>query len=316
MKKLYIIGNGFDCYAHGLKTKYSDFRDFIINKYNINESKINDSSFPPDCRSKPTKDHWDYEYSVISIVRLLDTCEGEFWSDIEKTIGKEDFYEELWENEMMSAVTFIEDHPGLPLVYGQMAYSLANTVPLLRELFEEWVAESLNGISYHTISPRKEFLDILDTNCAKQNIYIVFNYTYTLEEVYGIPKESVYHIHGSAGEDTKKVIFGHSNNQILELESGEFDAAINIIRSSLLKDTDRVIEENLSLFSKLYDVSEVYSYGFSFSEVDMPYVHEITKQLVPSNVTWFFNSFAWQNNKPIVERIRALGYRVDQEKRW
>ena len=31
MDKLYIIGNGFDC-AHGLPTKYSDFRKYVVSQ--------------------------------------------------------------------------------------------------------------------------------------------------------------------------------------------------------------------------------------------------------------------------------------------
>ena len=40
MTKLFIIGNGFDL-AHGMKTRYSDFRDYLIDEYDVDENLIN-----------------------------------------------------------------------------------------------------------------------------------------------------------------------------------------------------------------------------------------------------------------------------------
>lgn len=38
MSKLFVIGNGFDCYLHGLPTKYSDFRKYLLNRFPDAES--------------------------------------------------------------------------------------------------------------------------------------------------------------------------------------------------------------------------------------------------------------------------------------
>lgn len=32
-KKLFIIGNGFDCYGHNMPTQYIDFKNFLLRKY-------------------------------------------------------------------------------------------------------------------------------------------------------------------------------------------------------------------------------------------------------------------------------------------
>jgi hypothetical protein len=29
MKKLFIIGNGFDCYGYAMKTQYADFKEYL-----------------------------------------------------------------------------------------------------------------------------------------------------------------------------------------------------------------------------------------------------------------------------------------------
>lgn len=44
MSSLFIFGNGFDI-AHSLSTKYSDFRKYLIEKYNINYDYNKQSSF-------------------------------------------------------------------------------------------------------------------------------------------------------------------------------------------------------------------------------------------------------------------------------
>ena len=42
MTNLFIIGNGFDI-SHGMKTKYSDFRNYLIKKYSIKQADLESS---------------------------------------------------------------------------------------------------------------------------------------------------------------------------------------------------------------------------------------------------------------------------------
>lgn len=51
------------------------------------------------------------------------------------------------------------------------------------------------------------------------------------------------------------------------------------------KDTEHAMERHSVFFSKLSDVKEIYSYGFSFSEVDMVYIDRISRIVDPSKVT-------------------------------
>lgn len=37
--RLFLIGNGFDRF-HGMNTEYSDFRNYMINKYEINPNEL------------------------------------------------------------------------------------------------------------------------------------------------------------------------------------------------------------------------------------------------------------------------------------
>lgn len=71
--KLFVIGNGFDCYLHDLPTRYSGFRNYLIN--NFPKAKefyfIPESTFMPDGESK-----YDIDEVVGYIVNVIDCCNG------------------------------------------------------------------------------------------------------------------------------------------------------------------------------------------------------------------------------------------------
>lgn len=50
----------------------------------------------------------------------------------------------------------------------------------------------------------------------QKDIYINFNYTHTLEEIYGIPSEQILHIHGEVGKDNLKLFYKEIKIRLLE----------------------------------------------------------------------------------------------------
>ena len=68
IETLFIIGNGFDCYCHKMKTKYSDFREHVLQLYP--ESK--EYTGVPEMTL--TLDHHDYAYddAYVESERSLD----------------------------------------------------------------------------------------------------------------------------------------------------------------------------------------------------------------------------------------------------
>ena len=55
-----------------------------------------------------------------------------------------------------------------------------------------------------------------------------------------------------------------------------------------------------------YNVEKVYIYGFSFSEIDLPYLSEIIKN-TPNNIIWEI-TFHNKNDKEIFfKKLRRLG---------
>lgn len=86
----------------------------------------------------------------------------------------------------------------------------------------------------------------------KNSLFLNFNYTRTIEQVYGIKASDICHIHGEVSSRTEGIYFGNGDDE-------EFEG----------------------FFDRLSKVNKIYSYGFSFSEVDMPYIEEIAKIVVP-----------------------------------
>lgn len=92
--------------------------------------------------------------------------------------------------------------------------------------------------------------------------------------------------------------------------------AFSSLKRLLWKDTRTAIKHSKGFFDRLSKVNKIYSYGFSFSEVDMPYIEEIAKIVVPRQTRWYFNQYDMENNKEYIEMVKKLGFKVRKCKRW
>lgn len=307
MSKLFIIGNGFDCYCHEMKTHYKDFRRYILYRYpEIEYNGVPEKSL--------TCDHHDYAYQeneiIGYIVQVLDFCQGEEWSNLEFALGEWIYciFEEEFEcidmeeddNEIFRKANGNED----------TAIKIRDTFVKLKELFYDWVNNQLGSIDYTRIQRRKKFIHILkglpiiDKLLHKNRFYINFNYTFTLEKVYGIKANKVWHIHGKVGDSFDKIYFGHGDDDEIPENNVTWGAecALGDIKQFFRKNTSQVIQNNEKKFQRLRNIKEIYSIGFSFSDVDMVYIDEICKYIRPSKVIWYFNQYDSQNNEEYIDK--------------
>jgi hypothetical protein len=137
-----------------------------------------------------------------------------------------------------------------------------------------------------------EWVDEIDVSSVSPSIafdpyarFLTFNYTPTLQRVYGIEDKRILHIHGQAGVDT--LVFGHGIELVEEPEfdpeTGEsnrtiFTDAEGFAKYPLYafkKQVEEIIKRNQSYFVSLRDVSEVVIIGHSLNDVDLPYFREI-----------------------------------------
>lgn len=254
---LIIIGNGFDL-ASGIESSYGDFKLWL--------------------KQKGKQD-------LINLMNKFFSNQRDVWGDIEKALGEYDEDdildfckpdEEIDYDHQMRSVARIEDAPD------------AIFQPVLNEFaenFKDWV----NGINFKAA---KKIFDL-----PLESRYLTFNYTETLEKLYGIADSNILHIHGSRLSNGDDYIIGHSNlrnprdafENISELYFLQHTRE-KIIKwmNGWVKDTVAIIGRNKEFFNGLSDIKQVFVYGLSFYEVDWPYLEEVVKQ-TGEDIPWLIS---------------------------
>lgn len=246
-KTLIIIGNGFDL-ANGIESSYSDFKKWLQK---------------------------NGKYRLIGLMDTFFSNKRDVWGDIEKALGEYDEDsildyckpdEEINYDHAMRSMAAVEDAPDW----------------IFEPILDEFIEEFKNWVDSIDIANTEKIRD-LPAECK----YLTFNYTETLEKIYGISESNILHIHGSrlSGE---KYIIGHDNlrnpNDVYNDESQMLylqQTRSKIIKwmNSLTKDSTSIIHQNHNFFNSLSDIERVVVYGHSFYEVDWLYMKEIVKRI-------------------------------------
>lgn len=315
MQSLYIIGNGFDCYGHNMPTQYADFRQYLISRFpdyqrnyggTLEFSVQNDGS-----------EVYDMNEVVGAILRTIDDCSKPGWGNLEECLGEDFVYAIAYENEWAFEEPQFDDDDDNSIfhsVYGNedISNSIVGAYEMLMELFTDWVHNKLGGIDYCGVKKLRK------RPSFKHSLFLNFNYTRTLEQVYGIKSSDICHIHGDVYARTKDIYFGHGNDEEFE-DFGEYigiTEAFSNLKRSLRKNTTKALKSSEDFFKRLSKVNKIYSYGFSFSDVDMPYIEAIAKMVVPAKTRWYLNEYDMKNNKNYIETIEKFGFKLRKCKRW
>lgn len=286
--KLFIIGNGFDI-GHGLPTRYWDFRNYL---------KI---MYPNFLRN--FEEHY-YIYPSMSDKEKSNLL----WNELESNLANinEDVIIEdgvSIEMNLESGDVGIED---TLYAYFSEEYSYIN---LLTKYLKQWI----RTIKIRD-TPKKSSLI---TNSA---VYITFNYTAVLENVYDIPPQNITHIHGSLREYDIDPVLGHGNNDRIErihekIEEAErlFDEKkISICRvvENYYRTTYKNVSRYTGALSKLHNIpiDGIYVIGHSLAGVDKEYFRCIDDL---TNNTLIWKVFYYDTNE--IEKLQSnlLGSGID-----
>lgn len=302
MSKLFIIGNGFDL-AHKLPTSYGDFKNYLISEYPESQDIIIGMDFSP-----TQMPDGDLKYDDNEIVSLLVKSISEvnyediMWQEFEEYLGALDFREYF---DDISSIYHSQSDPNLfHEAYGHEDFGqiLLDTVPKIKDFFSDWV----KTINQSEIRLKNDFLELIND----EDKFINFNYTNTLEESYEIPSDSVWHPHGDLNG---VIVVGHGNKKYdgSKTSIGGQDY-LNQINYSLIKDTDKIIKNNEDKFESLANITKIYSHGFSFSDVDLPYIEKICNSIDTHNITWYLNDYDNDNKRTKYKaKIRNCGFKGD-----
>lgn len=140
--------------------------------------------FDPDFKNIALK------YEQDNFWELYQSREAEIWSDFENLLSCPDFnsLEEIFDGYEPDYLSDRESDRD----------SIITQVDLNGKL-QDSLCEFANAADKHLlyIQANETIAQIIDPN----EYYITFNYTHTLENVYGIPTEHILHIHGEAGKN-------------------------------------------------------------------------------------------------------------------
>lgn len=263
MKALYVIGNGFDLH-HGMKTAYQSFREFVKLKSPGVHRKVD---------------------------RFLDV--NEYWSDLEDALATLDLNDVV--DDAGQFLTSYGSDEWSDSGHHDYQYELEETIASLSTrllaLFEEWV----RGVEVPSRAKVQSIMTRLDPDAR----YLSFNYTNTLEVIYGISPMHILHIHGCVTEPDCKLILGHAwepeeaTPGWLDHDSEDMDVRVRegneILKPYFLdtfKPSAKIIERHQAWFQELEDVSEVRVLGHSLSDVDRLYFVELCNNIQIEKVVW------------------------------
>ena len=246
---LYIIGNGFDLH-YGLETGVSTFKKLLSQKY--------------------------IDTVGINALELFDSY-GVNWGDYEMSLSDLDL--NSVKDSIMTYPDYLSDHESdrEDCIY----YTNMHINQLIDAVYDS-LHEMIQNANSQLQSINHDYIELLSINeCSP---IVSFNYTSTLELLYGI---KAYHIHGLY-EDGDNLIFGYKDMNSEKLLSGleedyYVDAQIDSI-NQLYADFKKKIQINqlreyLSLIGR---VDIVIVFGHSMSLVDYEYFDMINKLLSPS----------------------------------
>ena len=212
----------------------------------------------------------------------------DFWSTFETRLAEFDA-----EGAVEYASGFLDDKG-----YGDFQYELEQigrglSVTLQRH-FANWVRS--------LVIPQPGHRPLLAL--GQTDRFLTFNYTATLERLYGVPADRILHIHGQAEDASKSLVLGHGWERRPEdsLNFGPEDPDqdwrvregiehIDAYFEATFKPTQAIIARSRAFFDSLSDVSEVRILGHGLHEVDTPYIEAVMNAVDLTRVSWTVSTF-------------------------
>lgn len=247
---LYIIGNGFDKH-HDIPSGYQDYRRWLEDKEFWDLFETIDGLFGY------TDDDWwsHFEENLASVETLKIASEEAFQNYPD--FGSDSFRDRDWYDAELSVERKMKD------AYNDIVHS-----------FNKWVLQLPSGNSAKIIKIEKD------------SIFLTFNYSPTLENLYGIRPHKILHIHGKAGTD-EELILGHGltysdieKRMGERVDEGDYvlqrakEAAVFSVASHRKK-VGQILEDHNQWFDNLKHITHIHILGHSLGDVDLPYFYKI-----------------------------------------
>lgn len=236
----------------------------------------------------PTSYDLFYDFAKDTLDELesyfyIDATQGGPWSDFENCLGTYD-WRLMYEAHDYTDVTAENFKPSEAFgLEDELADQTDQLVETIKEQFHAWIDE----IDISVASPKMRF-NVNDR-------FLNFNYTSTLQLVYGINVNNVHHIHGRS-DVYDELVFGHLETVEEEPELDEdgnsnrtmfsdAEGAAKYPFYALQKPVNEIIEKNRTFFQSLNDISGIIVIGHSLNKIDLPYFAEVAKNAIAAKWT-------------------------------
>jgi hypothetical protein len=253
-----MIGNGFDLH-HGIASRYSDFGRYV--------EAVDPTTF--------------------SLIHDYLSVDQDFWNCFEERLATFDS-------------DLIIDHANEFLV----PYSTEDWSDAYHHDFEYEIEQVVQGLSSKMRGRFAKWIRTLNIpaqgavpliSCIDPaSRFLNFNYTPTLQQLYGVPDANVLHIHGSSLNPDSDIVLGHGwKRSAEEMLSRHIDEEtdtrvagglrqIDNYFADTFKPTEKIIADNRAFFDGLAGTTKILVLGHSLAEVDAIYFEEIVKRVNPS----------------------------------
>lgn len=307
--RLNIIGNGFDLY-HGLPSNYSNFAKWLIK----NDTDLFESIGKYYDVQIYQYEDVGYNHEIVGYY-----IQDKFWSVFEAELGRLNTMS--FEEQLLDDLDLENDDP-VSLISDVNADRIAEE---LKKRFAEWVYYSVDvDKAYRIIN---KMINGQKLSLFPCDHYIDFNYTHSLQRIYKIPDNNIFYPHGECFSSDSSLIVGHGNNEsIANLEQkithmeetytytqaernriDEMKCELSFLKK-LKKDSvslSKTMEYYLDDIAS--DIDSISIYGFSFGDVDLPYIRVLVDRF--SNVKW--NISYYKKDCSTEEKIKALINRMN-----
>lgn len=308
MNHLYIIGNGFDCH-HKINSRYKDFR-LWLNNNNI---------------------------ELLNKIEELyaDSCNAEWWSDFERSLASKDIIQYAINVAFQNQPDLSSEHCDSTWDLAEQAVDkeMPKVYKSIKECFHQWI------IQLNPPSPNMK-INIYTTD----SLFLTFNYTKTLESLYNLNPKNILHIHGCIDIDENFIIGHGKSRDEIELfyekrNLSDYNPMSNMAKaelsryydemsdyliqpheeaaiytalsqmSSLKKPVEELIDKYSDFFRIIRGTTHFHVYGFSLSDIDMPYMDAIVKNIGIEDTYWEFSDYNNKNREAIYQFVETYGIR-------
>lgn len=279
MKKLFIIGNGFDL-ASGIATSYKEFYQYL--------KKHNEKIFNITCK---------FFLGQFNANDML-------WYNFEESLSGFDYNCFTSQFEYSNNQLFQE----LDSTKNKIEILCAEWKNRLDDEFKSWLFEEMNKFESNKATKQTK------------DVFLNFNYTDSLQKLYGIPNNKIVYIHNNINDD--KLLYGHgvkfNFEEMLEHYELVNDGCVNIadpkvlevwvqyvLGDSLRKKVEAIIDNNKDFESKLVNVKKIIVLGHSLGDVDVPYFNWINQNL--PRAKWIIGYYKKSNITLLKNKIKKIG---------